>query len=172
MRRAPSSAILVAAAVAVLGLAACGEKSEPDLSGAAPPTQVQPQPQPQTPLGDHLDQLEADGATKPGPIAGSWRGTLHQKGLKPFAVRVDIASLTNPRRNVVRYAGIDCAGSWRFLGGRGDAVRFEEVIEHGSGGKCKGKGVVTLSSPDPRPQRLAYEFEGGGVRSQGVLRPG
>jgi hypothetical protein len=171
MRRAPSAVILAAIAVAVIGLAGCGEKSEPDLSSAPPPTQPEP-PQQQLPIGDHLDRLAGNGATKPGPIAGRWRGTLHQKGLKPFAVRVEIASLTNPRRNAVRYAGIDCEGSWRFLGGRGDAVRFEEVIDRGSDGQCKGRGVVTLRSADARPRRLAYEFTGGGVRSQGVLRRG
>jgi hypothetical protein len=135
----------LALATAALGLAGCGEKDEPEVTG--------PEPVAQQPAG--FD------------IIGTWKGTLRQKGLKPFRVTATIRSLENERRNSVAYTGIDCAGGWTFQGLEGDTYRFREVIDRGRGGNCKGVGTVTLT-PTPA-DRLDYTFTGGGVESRGVL---
>jgi hypothetical protein len=134
-------------AIATLGLAACGEKEEPDVNASEPPT----------------PQVDSDF-----DIIGTWEGTLRQKGMKPFQVTATIRSLDNELRNPVRYTGIDCGGNWTFEGLEGETFRFREVIDRGAGGTCKGAGTVTLT---PTPQdRLDYQFTGGGVESEGVLR--
>lgn len=154
------------AVLCVVVLSACGEKSEPDLGSIPPP----PKPPETVPLATELKQLERQGTERPGPIAGSWTGTLRQKGLKPFSIRVEIVSLTRPRRNVVRYGEINCRGYWRFTGGQGSTVRFLETIDSGAGGNCKGKGVVSLTQPQADTDRLLYEFNGGGAVSKGTLK--
>ena len=125
-----------------LALAACGEKSEPEITGVN-------------------DDVEFK-------ITGAWKGELRQKGIKPFPVEARIESLARSKQNVVRYGGeIDCAGTWEYLGASETAYRFREVIDRGSGGKCKGAGTVTLG---PLTQdSVAYAFRGGGVHSQGRL---
>jgi hypothetical protein len=141
------AAVLTCAALAS-ALAACGEKEEPDFSGA---DAVEPSPAPADPLAD---------------IAGRWEGTLRQRGMPPFTVRVRIASAQQPAANPVAYTGIRCAGQWRFLGRSGDAYRFRETIDRGAGRECKGTGTVTLSA---RGRELGYRFRGGGVTSRGTL---
>jgi hypothetical protein len=101
-------------------------------------------------------------------IAGSWKGRLHQKGLAPFTVTATIASPTGSSGNEVHYTGIDCSGRWSYLSAKGSTYRFREVIERGHGGKCKGVGVVTLTTGSSN-DRLGYEFRGGGVVSRGTL---
>jgi len=135
---------LVAACLAALALAACGEKEEPDFTGpgAQPPA----------------NPLE--------PIAGTWSGTLEQRGIKPFTVRVTIASAQKPAKNPVSYTGLSCAGTWDFQSREEAGYHFREVISRGAGAKCKGVGDVTVT---PRGNRLAYRFSGGGVTSSGVL---
>jgi hypothetical protein len=136
--------------------AGCGEKAEPDLADVPPP----PQPQPPTPPQG-----------LPQAVVGQWTGTLEQKGVRPFPVTVRIASATDPQRNVVRYGGqIDCSGRWTYLGVQGTQVRFDERIDSGSGGDCKGTGTVTVEAVKGGAPRLGYEFRGGGVESKGVLR--
>jgi hypothetical protein len=106
-------------------------------------------------------------------LEGRWQGRLHQRGLAPFIVTATIRSLDPEAVNTVRYSGIDCSGTWRYLGRAGDAHRFREVIDRGRGGTCKGVGTVTLTPAGEH--RLAYRFMGGGVESRGVLertRPG
>jgi hypothetical protein len=145
----------LALAIATLGLAACGEKDEPDVNASEPPV-------PQADSG--FD------------IIGTWKGTLQQKGLKPFRVTATIRSLDNDRRNPVSYTGIDCAGSWTFEGlytnssvpdDASETYTFREVIDRGAGGTCKGAGTVSLT-PTPTG-RLDYAFAGGGIESRGVL---
>jgi hypothetical protein len=100
-------------------------------------------------------------------ITGSWHGTLHQPGFAPFTVTATIHGLTGNARNTVHYSGLDCRGSWRFLGRDGTAYRFRETITAGKSASCKGTGTVTL-----RPVaggRLAYVFHGGGIVSRGTL---
>jgi hypothetical protein len=108
-------------------------------------------------------------------ISGSWTGTLHQEGLAPFEIAVDIGGDATAR---VAYTGIDCGGEWTL-----DEVRpssppgylFTEQITEGSGGACKGTGTVTLSpiqrhAPNgPAYTRMNYSFTGGGVISRGLL---
>jgi hypothetical protein len=144
---------VAAAAALALGAAGCGEKPEPDLSQLPPPPPPEPQnPPPGLPTG----------------VKGSWEGTLRQQGTKPFAIGVRIVSATQASRNVVNYGGqIDCSGTWRYLGAEGPQVRFREVIDRGQGGKCKGKGTVTVKPM--QSGRLGYEFQGGGVVSRGTL---
>jgi hypothetical protein len=101
--------------------------------------------------------------------AGEWQGRLAQRGLPPFQMRASIRSRTDPSRNSVAYTGIDCRGNWRYLGRRGPDFRFREVIDRGRGGDCKGVGTVTLRYIGP--DRLRYEFRGGGVASSGFIRP-
>ena len=139
---------LAAALVACTLLAltsGCGEKSEPDFSG----------PGAQPPAADPL-----------AAIAGDWSGTLRQQGVKPFTVRVTIASADKPAANPVSYSGIDCSGTWDFQGRSGSGYSFREVIDRGKGAKCKGAGQVAVT---PQGGRLAYRFHGGGVSSRGLL---
>lgn len=101
-------------------------------------------------------------------ITGSWRGKLSQKGLAPFTVVATIGSLEDPSQNTVRYTGIDCGGNWTYLGREGAAFRFNEVIDRGAGGNCKGAGDVYLTPFGP--DGVDYLFRGGGVESAGVLK--
>jgi hypothetical protein len=153
--RAWRPSLAIPGLAAALALSACGEKSEPDLSNVPAP----PQPQaPSPPQG------------LPQDVVGRWRGTLHQKGIKPFPIAVSIVSATDPSRNVVHYGGeIDCSGTWRYVDASGPLVRFRETIDHGSGGKCKGSGNVEVSVTGAAPQKLRYSFSGGGIKSAGVL---
>jgi hypothetical protein len=133
--------------------AGCGEKSEPDLSEIPPPPQPQP---PAPPKG------------LPHAVVGDWQGTLEQKGIKPFPIRVAIVSATDPEKNPVHYGGrIDCSGTWSYLDTRGPVVRFRERIDSGAGGDCKGTGTVTVQAS--QNGRLQYRFSGGGIESSGVL---
>jgi hypothetical protein len=132
----------LALALCALGLAACGEKSEPAITGVNSDLQFE--------------------------ITGSWKGELHQKKIKPFPVQARIQSLARSKQNVVRYGGeIDCAGTWDYLGASATAYRFREVIDRGAGGRCKGTGTVTLTPL--AEDTVAYEFTGGGVESTGKL---
>jgi hypothetical protein len=107
---------------------------------------------------------------KPGStreISGPWAGKLRQSGLAPFRVAVVIFNGTGR----VAYTGIDCAGDWKLAGGGdpGPAYVFRETINEGAGGVCKGTGTVHLENFASK--RLHYRFDGGGVTSQGILRP-
>lgn len=138
---------LLASALAAVAIAACGEKEEPD-STAPPPS--------------------ADTGATEFDIIGMWEGRLTQQGIKPFRVSATIGSLDDPKLNAVHYTGIDCDGSWTYLGKSGEAFRFREVIDPNQAkGQCKGRGVVSLTPTEDG--RLDYVFQGGGVTSRGVL---
>jgi hypothetical protein len=137
-------AVLLAAAL----LGGCGEKDEPSASELATTSASQ--------------QTEEDFE-----IAGDWRGELRQKGVKPFVVTAEIAGPEGP--NSVHYTGIDCSGKWTFEGRYGNDYSFHERIDRGKGGECKGSGTVTLR--DEGRDELGYEFRGGGIESQGTLKP-
>jgi hypothetical protein len=97
-----------------------------------------------------------------------WAGELRQKGRKPFEVEARIVSLERSKQNVVRYTGIDCSGTWDYLGASTTAYRFREVIDRGKSKQCKGKGTVELT---PLSQNgVDYMFRGGGVTSRGELK--
>ena len=141
MKRAPTIVAVLAAALALLGLSACGEKAEPD-----------------------LDQSTTEARFE---ITGRWSGELRQQGMEPFNVQATIASLARSKQNTVHYTGIDCSGTWNYLGASATAYRFQETIDRGAGAKCKGTGTVSL-----RPlseNQVAYTFSGGGVESRGTL---
>jgi hypothetical protein len=125
----------------VLVLAACGEREEPEI----------------TPMAETTFE-----------ITGSWRGELTQQGMKPFTVRATIASLERFKDNVVTYSGLDCTGTWEYLGASETAYRFREVIDRGRSARCKGTGTVTLTPL--ADDRLGYEFSGAGVVSRGDLQ--
>ncbi len=102
-------------------------------------------------------------------VAGRWSGTLGQAETKPFPIEVSIQSQDDPDLNVVRYGGeIACSGNWGYAGTKAAEVIFREVIDRGRGGRCKGVGVVTLTTGED-PDRLGYAFSGGGVESEGEL---
>ena len=138
MRRAP----IVVACLLVLaaGLGGCGERDEPEITTVAEPT------------------FE---------ITGQWQGRLTQRGRKPFSVQVRIASLERSKQNLVRYGGIDCSGTWDYLGASETAYRFRETIDRGRSRQCKGAGTVTLAPLTD--DQVAYRFAGGGVTSIGEL---
>lgn len=100
-------------------------------------------------------------------ILGRWKGTLHQRGLKPFIVTATIRGFDALSRNTVHYTRINCSGHWTYLTRSGRSYQFREVITSGSGGKCKGVGRVTLTQVDKN--HADYVFRGGGVVSRGVL---
>lgn len=138
--------ICAVAALLALAVAGCGEKEEPSAT--------------------ELDASSAEEKLETElPIAGAWKGELHQKGLKPFTVTARIAGAEGPNR--VHYSGIDCSGRWTYEGQVGDEYSFHEAIDRGKGGKCKGAGTVTLRRV--AADRLDYEFRGGGIESRGVL---
>lgn len=156
MRPLRAAGALACAVALAAGATACGEKDEPDLS------QLPPVPQPQA--ADPPQRL-------PRAVVGRWQGTLRQQGLKPFSIRVEIASATDRKQNVVRYGGeIDCSGTWSYLGVESPQVRFRERIGRGGGGDCKSEGTVSLRPLPGEPERLGYEFRGRGVESRGALR--
>jgi hypothetical protein len=97
-------------------------------------------------------------------ILGTWHGTLHQSGFKPFTVTATIRG--THARNTVHYSGLDCRGTWTFLSHRGTTWRFRETITAGRSASCKGTGVVTLRVDDGK---LDYTFRGGGIVSRGTL---
>ena len=131
----------IAALLLGAGVAACGEREEPEITAATAP------------------QFE---------ITGSWRGELTQQGMKPFAVQATIASLERFKDNTVHYGEINCQGTWEYLGASTTAYRFHEVIERGRSAKCKGSGTVSLTPLSENS--VAYEFRGGGVVSKGDLQ--
>lgn len=134
-------ALTIAAALAAcLVLTACGERSEPTISSTPEP------------------QFE---------ITGGWRGELTQQGVKPFPVQARIASLERFDDNTVHYGGLDCSGTWEYLGASETAYRFREQIGKGESAKCKGTGTVSLTPVSD--DSVDYEFRGGGVVSRGVL---
>lgn len=108
-------------------------------------------------------------------IAGEWAGKLHQSGLAPFKIAVDITADGEGR---VAYTGIECGGDWTLDGvqpAMPPRYLFTEEIDQGVGGSCKGRGTVTLSpiqnhSPNrPAYTRINFSFTGGGVTSRGLL---
>ena len=127
---------------ACLVLAACGERDEPQISTTTAEEEFQ--------------------------ITGGWRGELRQSGMKPFTVQARIASLERFKQNTVHYTGLDCSGTWEYLGASETAYRFHEVIDRGRSAKCKGAGTVTLTPLTP--DSVAYEFRGGGIVSRGELQ--
>jgi hypothetical protein len=139
MRRAAGLALPLA--LLALALPACGEREEPEIEATTAESQFE--------------------------ITGEWKGQLTQKGLKPFTVTATIVSLERSKQNVVRYTGIDCSGTWDYLGATSTAYRFREVIGRGRGGKCQGVGTVALTPLTD--DRVGYRFAGGGITSEGVL---
>jgi len=120
----------------------------------------------------------------PEELVGDWSGGLKQTGLPSFrvAVRFDQGGLDG-RPPAVAYTGIECGGTWTWEGtgeSNPPTYVFEEEIDQGSGGECKGSGRVEIHPAEPcrKPaanecdyRRLRYRFSGGGVTSTGVLTP-
>jgi hypothetical protein len=130
-----------AALAACLALTACGERSEPEIGSTTQQGQFE--------------------------ITGRWHGELTQKGMKPFPVQARIASLERFDDNAVHYGGLDCSGTWEYLGASETAYRFRERIDSGQSDACKGSGIVTLTPASD--DSVDYEFRGGGVVSRGTL---
>jgi hypothetical protein len=108
-------------------------------------------------------------------ISGRWRGELHQEGLKPFDIGVDIGADSTAK---VAYTGIQCGGDWAL--DKAEASQppryvFTETIDDGAGGSCKGSGTVSLvpiqeNTPnEPAYLKMHYTFTGGGVTSRGLI---
>jgi hypothetical protein len=138
----PANAIALFALLLLLtvAFAACGEREEPVIT-----TQDEPQ----------------------FVITGRWAGELTQKGRKPFEVEAAIVSLERSKQNIVRYTGINCSGTWEYLGATTTAYRFRELIDRGESKQCKGTGTVELTPVTN--DSVKYVFRGGGVTSRGVL---
>jgi hypothetical protein len=112
-------------------------------------------------------------------LEGDWAGELEQAGVAPFEVAV---RFTPSATTQVAYTGIDCGGTWTATGTLDSLppfYLFDERIDQGEGGECKGTGNVSLHPQEPcrKPegercsvyQHLEYEFRGGGVVSKGVV---
>jgi hypothetical protein len=100
-------------------------------------------------------------------IAGRWTGQLAQKGLPPFQIAVVINAGGS---GAVAYTGINCGGTWtpRFTAppAAGAPYIFDERIDRGAGGSCKGTGSVSVTHEG---NTLSYRFTGGSVSSDGAL---
>jgi hypothetical protein len=116
----------------------------------------------------------SDGITR--QISGRWKGKLHQQGLAPFQIALDLGA---DGLGQVVYSGIRCGGDWSLKGvldSLPPGYVFAEEINKGAGGACKGAGTVSLSPiqdqlPNaPAYNQLRYRFTGGGVTSRGLLR--
>ena len=83
-------------------------------------------------------------------------------------MRAQIRNLEDELKNTVSYTGINCSGHWMYQGREGAAFRFQEVIDAGKGGHCKGKGIVLLTPFSETG--VDYTFRGGGVESVGILK--
>jgi hypothetical protein len=140
---------LAALAVGAVLLAACGEKEE-NLEAAAGTTTTA------------TSEATAE-------IAGDWTGQLTQKGLAPFRVAARIEPSGSAE---VAYTGINCGGTWSAsaapVASTGPTFTFEETIDEGAGGTCKGTGTVVVTHE--ANDTLNYRFTGGGVTSRGVLQ--
>src|SRR3954451_8854588 len=77
-------------------------------------------------------------------LKGTWHGRLAQEGLPSFTVTSTIRSLHDAARNPVRYSGLDCTGTWAYVGAKSGHFRFREVITAGRSSECKGTGTVDL----------------------------
>ncbi|HKJ36905.1 MAG TPA: hypothetical protein VKA36_10090 [Solirubrobacterales bacterium] len=151
-------------AVALLLLAGCGGDSESDSTADSAAGA-------QGDLGAQLQELADAGRPTAGLVEGTWDGQLQQTGVDPFPITVTLRTVTRKGANTVRYGGeIGCAGSWSFISGEGNVARFEEVIDSGKGGNCKGRGEVRIGFLREDAAELSYKFMGGGVESSGVLR--
>jgi hypothetical protein len=140
------AALITVTVLGILVLAGCGEKEE------------------------NLEPAPTTAASDPtAEIAGDWTGQLAQKGLAPFQVAVRIEASGTAQ---VAYTGINCGGAWTPSGApvasTGPAFTFEETIDRGAGGTCKGSGTVVVTH-EPN-DALRYRFTGGGVTSRGVLQ--
>jgi hypothetical protein len=127
------------------------------------------------------DDANPSDVTDPGAgitrqISGRWKGELHQQGLKPFQIAVDLGA---DGMGQVAYTGINCGGDWTLDGVQPSTppgYLFTEEINQGAGGTCKGTGTVSLSPiqahlpNQPAYNQLNYRFTGGGVTSTGLLR--
>jgi hypothetical protein len=149
--------------VALVGITSCGDDDE----GGRPPKS----------LGDFLTGNANDFVGS--QLRGNWGGRLTQKGLPPFEMAMNFEVGSDP---LVAYTGIECGGTWTATGTLDSlppVYLFDERIDQGKGGECKGTGNVSLHPQEPcrKPegepcsvyQHLEYEFRGGGVVSKGVL---
>jgi hypothetical protein len=125
--------------------------------------------------GESAGNVTAPGEGVTRQIAGRWAGRLHQHGLPPFKVAVDISSNGDGE---VAYTGIRCGGGWNLdevQQGLPPRYVFTEEIKEGVGGSCKGTGTVSLApiqgnTPnEPAYGQANYSFTGGGVTSRGLL---
>jgi hypothetical protein len=123
--------------------------------------------------GEEAGISVGEGVTR--QISGRWTGDLHQQGLKPFQIGVDIGADSTAK---VAYTGIECGGDWTLDKAEASTpprYLFTEEIDEGVGGDCKGKGTVSLvpiqlQEPNgPAYNEMNYTFTGGGVNSRGVL---
>jgi hypothetical protein len=119
------------------------------------------------------------GPAQKSDLEGNWGGRLNQNGLPSFEIAVRFHAGSDTR---VAYAGIECGGTWT---GEGELLSnppiylFNEEIDSGAGGECKGSGHVSLDPDKPcRGSKaedcryytnLEYRFDGGGVTSKGIL---
>jgi hypothetical protein len=132
---------------------------------------------------DHKGPVDLSGVLPSDPtvaaLEGDWAGELKQSGVAPFEVAVRFTPGATTR---VAYTGIECGGTWSATGTLDSLppfYLFDERIDQGEGGECKGTGNVSLhprercTKPEGERcgsyQHLDYEFRGGGVVSKGVL---
>jgi hypothetical protein len=140
MIRIRLAATVAAVAVGGVLLTACGEKEENLGAGATTTTTA-------------TSQATVE-------IAGDWTGQLTQKGLAPFHVAARIEPSGSAE---VAYTGIDCGGTWSAsaapVASTGPTFTFEETIDEGAGGTCKGTGTVVVTHQ--ANDTLNYRFTGG-----------
>ena len=71
-------------------------------------------------------------------LVGTWKGTLHQRGMNPFKMKATIRGLARTARNTVHYTGINCSGRWTLTPKSPSTLGY--VFR---GGGVVSRGVIT-----------------------------
>ena len=84
-------------------------------------------------------------------VTGRWAGTVEEPGADRPIYRIEadiVLDRDGMPAGTVRYAGLNCAGTWGDPNNFGTTWRFQEVITDDPGGSCEPRMQVELSPVD------------------------